>query len=495
MGQTRDNAEFAGRTPANAGNLGESLVVQAGGQLGYSLVSGSGGGGGTGSLAYDEETVQISSSQTQVTFATVTTDEAEVFVEGIRLQDSEYSITNSSTITLGQVYPSGSDVTIVRFTGTAGGGGGGSTTFTGLTDTPSSFSGQKNKVAIVNNAENALEFVATSSFGGGGGSTTFTGLTDTPANYSGQAGKMVVVNSGETGLEFATGSLDIPIQQFSLQSDLQSTGADQTITGWGTPSNGYSPIKTYWSQTSGIFQTTNTGSYKIDWKVIAKENSGGNDQVSFGVATSTDGGTSWVTSSVGWTTIFINNEESVEGSFVVNVTDASQFRARLVNGVPNPLETDAGNVIRGDANQIETNIIFQKLDALTGAGVGSGGSTTSGSTVVTDFPLTKLTGDGTSQGLTANVTNIDFNNTIYDPNGYWSGSNAYVAPADGVVTLSGYVRFTAAYSGIVAVYKNGSSVSVAGTANGTSVTDCLLSNSFPVVQGDIITLRSITAVF
>lgn len=41
--------------------------------------------------------------------------------------------------------------------------------------------------------------------GGGGGSTgasTFTELTDTPASYSGQSGKVPTVNVGETGLEF-----------------------------------------------------------------------------------------------------------------------------------------------------------------------------------------------------------------------------------------------------------------------------------------------------
>jgi hypothetical protein len=35
-----------------------------------------------------------------------------------------------------------------------------------------------------------------------GGTTTFTGLTDTPSSYSGQANKVVKVNSGATGLEF-----------------------------------------------------------------------------------------------------------------------------------------------------------------------------------------------------------------------------------------------------------------------------------------------------
>lgn len=42
--------------------------------------------------------------------------------------------------------------------------------------------------------------------GGGGGVTTFTALTDTPASYSGQAGKVVKVNSAENALEFVDGA-------------------------------------------------------------------------------------------------------------------------------------------------------------------------------------------------------------------------------------------------------------------------------------------------
>jgi hypothetical protein len=68
MGQSRDNAEFGGRTLPNAGNEGESLIVVAGGGLGYSLVSGSGGsdlstindqisGSLTASLVHNDSTV------------------------------------------------------------------------------------------------------------------------------------------------------------------------------------------------------------------------------------------------------------------------------------------------------------------------------------------------------------------------------------------------------------------------------------------------------
>jgi len=47
--------------------------------------------------------------------------------------------------------------------------------------------------------------------GGGGGVTTFTGLTDTPASYSGQSGKVVKVNGAENALIFEEGGNTTPI--------------------------------------------------------------------------------------------------------------------------------------------------------------------------------------------------------------------------------------------------------------------------------------------
>ena len=170
--------------------------------------------------------------------------------------------------------------------GTVSGGGGGSgvTLFTGLTDTPSSFSGYANGFLRVNTAADGLEL--TTSFGidtlsdvdtttsaptagqvlkwsgtkwqpaadstsGGGASdastldgldstyflnynnlnnkptiaTAFTGLTDTPANFSGAAGRFVKVNAGGTALEFVTSSA--ASTAFNDLTDVTTTGAAQ----------------------------------------------------------------------------------------------------------------------------------------------------------------------------------------------------------------------------------------------------------------------------
>lgn len=51
-------------------------------------------------------------------------------------------------------------------------------------------------------------WLATGFTGGaaGSGATAFTGLSDVPSSYSGEGGKLVAVNSGATGLEFVSGS-------------------------------------------------------------------------------------------------------------------------------------------------------------------------------------------------------------------------------------------------------------------------------------------------
>ena len=169
-------------------------------------------------------------------------------------------------------------------TGSGGGGGSGVTLFTGLTDTPSSFSGYANGFLRVNTAADGLEL--TTSFGidtlsdvdtttsaptagqvlkwsgtkwqpaadstsGGGASdastldgldstyflnynnlnnkptiaTAFTGLTDTPANFSGAEGRFVKVNAGGTALEFVTSSA--ASTAFNDLTDVTTSGAAQ----------------------------------------------------------------------------------------------------------------------------------------------------------------------------------------------------------------------------------------------------------------------------
>ena len=78
-----------------------------------------------------------------------------------------------------------------------------STAFTGLTDTPSDYTGFESSGVYVNQAGTGLEFLpASGGAGGGGGASDFLALSDTPGSYGGFAASGVRVNTGETGLEF-----------------------------------------------------------------------------------------------------------------------------------------------------------------------------------------------------------------------------------------------------------------------------------------------------
>ena len=83
-----------------------------------------------------------------------------------------------------------------------------SAVWTGLLDTPSSYSGQTLKVVRVNAGETGLEFVTL-----GAGVTTYVALTDTPANFTGAAKQIPVVNAGETALEFENNPAEVLIWQ------------------------------------------------------------------------------------------------------------------------------------------------------------------------------------------------------------------------------------------------------------------------------------------
>ena len=84
--------------------------------------------------------------------------------------------------------------------------GGGTATFTGLTDTPASYTGAGGKIVAVNSGETGLEFIDTPS---GGGASTFDELTDTPATKI--AGKYVRVSADGLSLEYDDGTAPITI--------------------------------------------------------------------------------------------------------------------------------------------------------------------------------------------------------------------------------------------------------------------------------------------
>ena len=66
---------------------------------------------------------------------------------------------------------------------------------------------------------------------GGSGASAFTGLSDTPASYTGEGGKAVVVNSGATALEFQT------LPQGNVQADWSQSDANNQAFVRNKPTN------------------------------------------------------------------------------------------------------------------------------------------------------------------------------------------------------------------------------------------------------------------
>lgn len=114
----------------------------------------------------------------------------------------------------------------------------------GTVKTPLAERDQNQTLIEVVNAETAAPPSGPS---GGSGATTFLGLTDTPSSYSGQAGLYAKVNSGETAIEFgnlwsaiATYTPDFYTEKFGDGPDVSypttfaqpSSGTKAKVEGW-----------------------------------------------------------------------------------------------------------------------------------------------------------------------------------------------------------------------------------------------------------------------
>lgn len=103
----------------------------------------------------------------------------------------------------------------------------GATTFTGLSDTPNSYGvGTRGFLIAQNNADTAVEFIDPTSLNS---SFTFIALSDTPSTYSLQAQKVAVVSPSENGLIFTeslTASLDGQKIKFDVRDDTYGATGD-----------------------------------------------------------------------------------------------------------------------------------------------------------------------------------------------------------------------------------------------------------------------------
>ena len=127
---------------------------------------------------------------------------------------------NTAGVSDGKILKYDSSVSkfIIADDGGGGGGSGGSSTFTGLSDTPTNYGSAAGKTLKVNSGETAIEFVDVT--------TSFAGLSDTPS-LSGQAGKTVKINSNEDGVIYEAVNTDLVVDTTpQLGGDLSSNNQD-----------------------------------------------------------------------------------------------------------------------------------------------------------------------------------------------------------------------------------------------------------------------------
>ena len=147
--------------------------------------------------------------------------------------------------------------------------GGGSSTFIGLNDTPSSYTGSGGYLAAVNSGATAIEFIDPNTVG----RSTFVSLNDTPASYSGSAGQVAQVNGGATAIIFAdsvkAGLIGTNLNYTMRQTAYSSTGdhEGEVIKSFGSGNQTVGDVLywngTNWDQADASAESTASGLISI----------------------------------------------------------------------------------------------------------------------------------------------------------------------------------------------------------------------------------------
>ena len=145
-------------------------------------------------------------------------------------------------------------------------GSGSGLAFTSLTDTPTSYSGQSNKIVRVNPAANSLIFSTLS----------FNDLSGAPSSFSGNAGKYLRVNGSASALEYVTPNI--------LEIDWTNAGGIDAkgtrINNIGSPDSLDDAVNGYWVLNNAVPMPSGTGIVaKTSNGIITRSVVGGNDGI------------------------------------------------------------------------------------------------------------------------------------------------------------------------------------------------------------------------
>lgn len=127
----------------------------------------------------------------------------------------------------------------------------------------------------------------------GGGSSTFLGLTDSPSSYSGQALKLPRVNSGESALEFTTASGIFSAESitnvYAYLGTEQSNIANATHVDVALDSELWDSLEEF-NTTTGVFTATEAGYYQVNYRVSLLGIDGNNCRVRVKILVDDGGG-------------------------------------------------------------------------------------------------------------------------------------------------------------------------------------------------------------
>lgn len=241
---------------AYAANSGEFIKVNANADgLAFSAIN-------PATTVYQQYTVTSGTSQFTMTYNPVSETAMQVYWNGVAQQHDHFSYTGTTlstdfVVNVGDEFwvtylRQGTYIDITE-------------DFLALSDTPNSYTGQADKVVVVNDAETALEFIDATTIG----ATTFLGLTDTPDSYDGYTNNEIVQVSG-TVLNFTHPNLiGYPMADLRKITNVNARNCEflgsPTFSGWAYQASSGTP--TVATVSGWVAYTGSTPYYNINYDV------------------------------------------------------------------------------------------------------------------------------------------------------------------------------------------------------------------------------------
>ena len=138
-----------------------------------------------------------------------------------------------------------------------------------------------------------------------------------------------------------------------------TSGTHQTITSWERPDTGnFGYIGSGMTQSSGVFTFPETGKYWIQFRAQMYNPSGGSKYQGFDIDTTTDNGSNWVMSAIGYTLSYTDQSYSTGSvSFIFNCSNTGTHKVRFGSNSTH----SATLTIVGGSGTNESEVTFIRL--------------------------------------------------------------------------------------------------------------------------------------